>query len=121
MSGGVRDLAGVLAAHEPDVTSYDAGDIHGCECGWDLPTGLGWDDKWPAYHAHVAEQLERVVAEARAEALREAADEWTQGAWANHMVHASDPAQIRIGSANRFGEWLRGKSAALGRQAGGGE
>jgi hypothetical protein len=50
------------------------------------------------------------------EALREAADAWTQGEWANHLVAASDPAQIRIGSANRFGEWLRERADRIEAQ-----
>lgn len=49
----------------------------------------------------------------RAEVLRDAADEWTQGEWANHLVTAADPAQIRIGSANRFGEWLRARAGRI--------
>jgi hypothetical protein len=55
------------------------------------------------------------LAEARikAAAVREAADAWTHGEWANHLVTASDPAQIRIGSANRFGEWLRARAARI--------
>lgn len=59
-----------------------------------------------------------VAKRAAEKALREAADAWTQGEWANHMVTASDPAQIRIGSANRFGEWLRDRAKRIG---GGGE
>jgi hypothetical protein len=63
----------------------------------------------------LAQHVARAVAEARAEALREAADAWTQGEWANHMVTASDPAQIRIGTANRVGDWLRTRADREGQ------
>lgn len=60
MSERLRD---VLAAHEADVTSYDAGDLHGCVCGWRVPADVPRDPvlnmplDWPPYYAH----LETVV------------------------------------------------------------
>jgi len=47
----VEDVARVLAEHEHDVTSYDAWDLHGCDCGWEVPDD---DDKWSHYRAHLA-------------------------------------------------------------------
>ena len=54
----VGGLAGVLQKHEPDVTSYDAGDIHGCAgCDWTVPIGADWDARWSDFYAHQGEAL----------------------------------------------------------------
>lgn len=46
---------------------------------------------------------------ARAEALREAANAWTQGAWADTPRYA-ERAQDRIGAAQYVGDWLRDRA-----------
>lgn len=54
MSEQQRALAKVLSEHGADVTSYDAGDIHGCECGlWFDRTD--YDTLWGQYYDHLAQ------------------------------------------------------------------
>lgn len=49
-----------------------------------------------------------------ADVLEGTANAWTRGEWANHMItHTTEPAQIRIGSANAFGDWLRERVTAF--------
>lgn len=58
MADETTTVAKVLEQHSADVTSYDAGDLHGCEgCDWTLPIGASWDAKWPAFYAHQADML----------------------------------------------------------------
>jgi hypothetical protein len=63
-------LAELLADHEPNQTSYDARDLHGCECGFatsrhHLVGSTDPDPDWAEYHRHVADvvlaYLERVA------------------------------------------------------------
>ena len=55
--GEAKGLAEVLAEHGADVTSYDAGDIHGCDCRWqvpEMPNEVRWSGgDWDAYRAHL--------------------------------------------------------------------
>ena len=53
------EVARVLADHYPEQTSYDAGELHGCHCGWEVPTrpSLDMDGDWAAYWAHQAAML----------------------------------------------------------------
>ena len=115
-------VAGVLAAHvclyEPRVyPSFE------CSCGeWDGAQGDdgsetdGQNDNAAAYRAHLADALAPLLAgwlaEARAEALREAADAWTQGQWSEVMLpKPAPPAVPVIAYANRVGDWLRDRAA----------
>lgn len=72
-------VAEVLAAHEADVTSYDAGDLWGCRCGWELTASQrshDYDgDKWADYRAHVAVALAPLIAERVRAAVEGARDE----------------------------------------------
>lgn len=53
--GGGPDFDAVLRLHEPDVTSWDAGDLHGCLCdNWD---GRDWDE----HRAHVVQALSEAM------------------------------------------------------------
>lgn len=50
----------------------------------------------------------------RAETLREAADAWTQGAWADVMLPKPDPSAVPvIAYSNRVGDWLRNRAASI--------
>lgn len=52
------EAARVLGEHYPDQTSYDAGDLHGCSCGWEVPRPRSSDTgDWEAYWAHQAAAL----------------------------------------------------------------
>lgn len=54
-----------------------------------------------------------VLAEAKAEALREAADEWQVGGWANVLLpHPEPPAVPLIAYSNRVLDWLRARIEA---------
>lgn len=50
--------------------------------------------------------------QAQRQALFEAADAWTRGAWADTPRH-TDRARDRIAAANFFGDWLRARAEAL--------
>lgn len=56
-----------------------------------------------------------VVRTAVVQALREAANAWTQGAWANTPRYA-DPAQDRLSSAQYAGDWLRSRATKIERR-----
>ena len=69
-----------------------------------------------AYPSHVrsAEQafdrwLAQVRREAKIEALREAADEWTQGKWAD-VPRMADRLHERVETANYVGNFLRARA-----------
>ena len=52
--------------------------------------------------------LAQMLAEAKAEALREAADAWTRGGWSDVMLpKPAPPAVPVIAYSNRVGDWLR--------------
>ena len=55
------------------------------------------------------EKLAQRDREVAARALREAADAWTQGAWADTPRYA-ERAQDRIAAANYVGQWLRARA-----------
>lgn len=53
----VADIVALFTeTHAPEVTSYDAGDLWGCECGW-RPPGMGSDNDWALFRAHQSEHL----------------------------------------------------------------
>lgn len=56
-------LAELLQKHSPDVTSYDAADIHGCRCGEWTVYLLPYDDQWPMFYQHVADEIVKFQAE----------------------------------------------------------
>lgn len=110
-------LAAGLAAHALLGTD--------CTCGrWKVnrrttQRGGEWvyvDGPWANQHAaHVAAVLLPVVTQAQAEALRAAADRWTQGAWADVMLpKPAPPAVPVIAYANRMGDWLRARADESG-------
>ena len=77
-----------------------------------------------AYPSHVrsAEQafdrwLAQVQREAKAEALREAAAEWTQGEWAGATRYHNRVAD-RLASAQYVGDWLRDRAEQIEDGAG---
>lgn len=51
-----------------------------------------------------------LLVDARRDALLEAADAWTQGAWADTPRHA-ERARDRMAAAQFFGDWLRARAA----------
>ncbi len=55
--GAASGLRETLADHPPQETSYDAGWIEGCWCGWEIPRRISNEEGWAAYFAH----LEAVV------------------------------------------------------------
>lgn len=61
--------------------------------------------------AAVEQIVARHVAEARAAALNEAADAWTQGAWSDVMLPKPTPPAVPvIAYSNRVGDWLRARA-----------
>lgn len=60
----------------------------------------------------VADDRARVIAEAKAEALREAAQVWQWGQWAN-APRRKDRVEERIANAQHVTDWLRARAAAL--------
>lgn len=56
----------------------------------------------------------RSEAEIKAEALREAAEAWTQGAWATDMPpKGADRPALILGMAQSAGDWLRARAARI--------
>ena len=68
--------------------------------------------------AHIAAALapliEARVREARAEALTDAADAWTQGAWASTPRH-KDRVADRMAASQYAGDWLRERAEEVRR------
>lgn len=59
-----------------------------------------------------------LLAERVEAALRETADAWTQGEWSNVMLPKPTPPAVPvIAYANRVGDWLRKRAAALTERA----
>ena len=53
-------------------------------------------------------------AQVKAEALREAADAWTQGQWSDVMLPKPTPPAVPvIAYSNRMGDWLRDRAGAI--------
>ena len=73
----------------------------------------------PAVHAAllaaVAPLIEARVREARAEALTDAADAWTQGAWAGTPRH-KDRVADRMAASQYAGDWLRERAEEVRRR-----
>lgn len=68
-----------------------------------------------------ADTLAAREAAARAEALREAADAWTQGAWSDVMLPKPTPPAVPvIAYSNRMGDWLRDRADSIARTDGAG-
>ena len=111
-AGEVAAVAAVLAEHTM-VTGFDEiGDYHAyaCDCSF---SGKSDGD----FHAHVAaallasDALAGLLREARAEALRDAANTWTRGAWSDVMLPKPTPPAVPvIDYSNRVGEWLRDRA-----------
>lgn len=61
-------------------------------------------------YPHGSKALAGLLDEVRAEALREAADAWTQGQWSDVLLPKPTPPAVPvIAYANRVGDWLRGR------------
>lgn len=87
-----------------------------CACGARFEAGKR------LHHAHLANILAAhvlgLVAAGKAEALREAADAWTQGAWSNVMLPKPTPPAVPvIAYSNRVGDWLRDRADGLAGEA----
>lgn len=67
---------------------------------WDEDTTASVESSFPI--------IARIITRERAAALREAADEWTQGAWFDELTAV--PLDRRIGAAQRMGDWLRDRA-----------
>ncbi len=60
------ELSELLQAHRPDVTSYDAQDLWGCDgCKW--KAGKDWEKRWDEYYDHLAALILEVEQEASSE------------------------------------------------------
>ena len=81
----IEDATQSIFEDDPRITESDAYDLASNALEAALP--------------HLREQIAD-------EALRDAADAWTQGAWADTPRHR-DIAHDRIAAANYFGQWLR--------------
>lgn len=76
----------------------------------------GWTGLTPQHVGPVVERIvaARVAAE-RERILRETADSWTQGEWSDVMLPKPTPPAVPvIAYANRVGDWLYDRAAALG-------
>lgn len=60
----------------------------------------------------VEEVLRQFAAEVRAQALRDAANAWTQGAWAD-TPRKAERAADRLSAAQYAGDWLRQRAADI--------
>ena len=67
-----------------------------------------------AIAAALAPLIEARVREARAGALTDAADAWTQGAWASTPRH-KDRVADRMAAAQYVGDWLRERAEEVRR------
>ncbi|MGI8682056.1 MAG: hypothetical protein ACR2JO_07995 [Mycobacteriales bacterium] len=106
----VERLEAVLMEHDVSrVLTAQNRDTWECDCGW-FGTGR-------AHFAHVAAALREAGYvhrdQVKAEALREAGDEWTQGRWAD-APRRVDRVQERIATAQHVGDWLRDRAEHLG-------
>jgi len=78
-----------------------------------LCSGDGQPVEWPCrFAASMGAFAVGLVAVAKAEALRGAANDWTQGAWANTPRHA-DRITDRMKAAQYAGDWLRARALAV--------
>lgn len=120
-AGDVERLAEIAAgavarvishgSDHPDMETYAR--IH--NEGWDAamlaqvaPDPSTPEDWLAAHDADVAAAARR---EGAAEALRQAADRWTQGAWSDVMLPKPTPPAVPvIAYANRLGDWLRARA-----------
>lgn len=65
-------------------------------------------DRWLT--AHDA----RIASEAAEKALRDAADKWTQGAWANNLPpRGADRLTLILGTSQRAGDFMRAEADRL--------
>lgn len=107
-----RAIAEAIDEHKYELSGV-------CACGVDLDPDR---DKWGKYkaiwRAHLAAALapliEARVREARAEALTDAADAWTQGAWASTPRH-KDRVADRMAASQYAGDWLRERAEDVRR------
>lgn len=68
-----------------------------------------------AFEALLVERTSAMLAAAKAEALREAADAWTRGAWSDVMLPKPPPPAVPvIAYSNRMGDWLRDRADQIG-------
>lgn len=122
-----NELAEVLAAHHyRDVLGdYEVAPYYkhfGCSCGWEQNiAGMnGWRSWVAAHDAHLADAVlaspvfARLLDQARADALREAADEWQVGAWTvlTAPIKAESQPQRILGAARAVTDWLRDRANA---------
>lgn len=70
------------------------------------------DRTLPFYRARVRPVLAAMLPEIQAQVLREAADEWQTGGWAN-VPRRADRVADRIGAAQYVCDWLRKRAARL--------
>jgi hypothetical protein len=74
----------------------------------------------PALSSAGSDALDRERAKAAGEALREAADAWTQGQWSDVLLPKPTPPAVPvIAYANGMGDWLRARAAAVSPEGGG--
>lgn len=72
--------------------------------GVPLPT---WDECEKVARDWLAQHDAEVAKAAKVEALREAADEWTQSAWAKDMAPGNDRPSLILGTSQRAANFLR--------------
>jgi hypothetical protein len=107
------NLRDVLAEHRWESVPSPKGL---CSCG-NLPATKEHFGRWvEAWRDHVADALAgavaRLIADARADALREAADAWQVGGWANVLLPKPEPPAVpAIAYSNRVLDWLRDRAA----------
>lgn len=100
-------IAEILSAHDfrikEEVGAHVGVKTIVCNCG--NRYGLG-----ESHRAHQAAALAPVIAEAKAEALRKAADKFQTGDWFN-VIQGN--AHVKIGNGQRVTDWLRARADKL--------
>lgn len=61
-------------------------------------------------------EFDRWLASVKADVLRDAADRWTQGAWASTPRH-TDRVADRMGASQYAGDWLRAEADRIEGEA----
>lgn len=98
-------IAEVLTEHDPHFP-FDDGATH-CDCGQWRDDSCMQDIN---HRLHVAAMLAPVIAEAKVEALREAADKFQRGDWFN-VIEGN--AHVKVGNGQRVTEWLKARADNL--------
>lgn len=111
-TGTTSEVARVLGLHYPDQTSYDAGDLQGCMCGWQVPAPRTYGESdWAAYYAHQAAMLAEAELLATGEHL----------AWERGYTWGHNDEQNGTETRNPYPAQIAAQEPAGATQAGSGD